>query len=78
MGMKGLVKLIYLILAASMLIFAAPQLHVEQGWSLQTVFSIIWLALALTVIAAHLHGVLKVDQEVKTRVKLLERVKSSL
>jgi hypothetical protein len=74
--MKGLLNMIYLIIAASMLIYAVPHLHIGQEWSLETVFTIVWLLLALTVIASHLRGILKVDQEVKLELKPIKQVKS--
>jgi hypothetical protein len=74
--MKGLVKIIYLIIASSMLIYAVPHLHIGQEWSIETVFAIVWLLLALAVIASHLRGLLKVDQEAKLEVKPMKQVKS--
>jgi hypothetical protein len=74
--MKGLINMTYLIIAASMLIYAVPHLHIGQERSLETVFTIVWLLLALAVIASHLHGLLKVDQEGELEVKPMKQVKS--
>jgi hypothetical protein len=76
-AMKGLNSVFGLILAAGMLIYAVPQLQVGHGYSLETLFSVVWLGLALTVIASHLHGLLKVDQEVEMQVKSMKRAKSN-
>jgi hypothetical protein len=73
--MKGLVNMIYLTIAASMLIYAVPHLQIGQEWSLKTVFTLVWLLLALVVIASHLRGILKVDQEVKLEVKPVKQMK---
>jgi hypothetical protein len=75
--MKGLSNVFGLILAAGMLIYAVPQLQLGHGYRLETLFSIVWLGLALTVIASHLHGLLKLDQEVELEVKSMKRVKSN-
>jgi hypothetical protein len=75
--MKGLNSVLGLFLATGMLIYAVPQLQVGHGYSLDTLFSIVWLGLALTVIASHLHGLLKVDQAVQIEVKSMKRAKSN-
>jgi hypothetical protein len=75
--MKGLQNFIYLIAAAGMLIYAVPQLHVGRGFSLETIFAIAWLGLALTVIASHLFVLLKVDQEAGKEVKAVMQVQRS-
>jgi hypothetical protein len=75
--MKGSSNVFGLIMAAGMLIYAVPQLQVGHGYSLETLFAVVWLGLALTVIASHLHGLLKVDQEVEVEVKSMKRVKSN-
>jgi hypothetical protein len=75
--MKGLHSVFCLIFAAGMLIYAVPQLEVGHGYSLETIFAVAWLGLALTVIASHLHGLLKVDKEVEIEIKPLKRAKSN-
>ncbi|QGQ97814.1 hypothetical protein EHS13_24445 [Paenibacillus psychroresistens] len=75
--MKGLQNYIYLIVAAGMLIVAVPQLRLGQGFSMETIFAVTWLALALTVIAAHSYFLLKVDQEVSVETKALKQVQRS-
>jgi cytochrome oxidase assembly protein ShyY1 len=75
--MKGLQNYIYLIAAAGMLIFAVPQLRMGHGFKLETIFAVTWLGLALTVIAAHLYVLIRVDQEVGVEVKALKQVQHS-
>jgi hypothetical protein len=77
-NMKGLQNYIYLIAAAGMLIFAVPQLRMGHGFKLETIFSVTWLGLALTVIAAHLYVLLRVDQEAGVEVKALKQVQRQL
>jgi hypothetical protein len=75
--MKGLQNMVYLFFAAGMLVYAVPQLRVGHGFSLETIFAMVWLGLALTVIASHLYILLKVDQELETEPKTMKQVKSN-
>jgi hypothetical protein len=72
--MKGLKNLVYTVFAAGMLIYAVPQLRVGHGFSLETIFAMVWLGLALTVIASHLYFLLKVDQELESETKTLKQM----
>jgi hypothetical protein len=72
--MKGLKNLVYIVFAAGMLIYAVPQLRVGHGFSLETIFAMVWLGLALTVIASHLYFLLKVDQELESETKTLKQM----
>jgi hypothetical protein len=56
-------SLTYLISTLGMLLFALPRLEVGNGWTLPTIFGVIWIGLALLIIAAHLRVVLRVDNE---------------
>lgn len=64
-NMKGLKNVIYMSLALGMLFYSIPLLTFSGGLTLQTVFGIIWIAMALLVVAAHLHEILGVDEEQK-------------
>jgi hypothetical protein len=75
--MKGLQNFIYLIVAAGMLIYAVPQLHVGHGFRMETIFAVAWIGLALTVIASHLYVLLKVDQDAGVEVKAMKQVQRS-
>jgi hypothetical protein len=75
--MKGLSHVIFGFIAVGMLIYAAPKLHVGEGLTPPTVFAIVWLGLALTVIASHLHEVLRVDAEAPKEMAEGNRVRSS-
>lgn len=57
--------MIYLICALGMLLYALPRLEVGDGLSLPTIFGVIWILMALLIIAAHLRIVLRVDNEKK-------------
>lgn len=58
-------SMIYLICALGMLLYALPRLEVGDGLSLPTIFGVIWILMALLIIAAHLRIVLRVDNEKK-------------
>jgi uncharacterized membrane protein len=75
--MKGLQNYIYLITATGMLIFAVPQLRMGHGFKMETIFAVTWLGLALTVIAAHLYVLLRVDQESGVEMKASKQVQRS-
>lgn len=46
-----------------LLIYALPRLEVGQGWTQETIFSVVWIAVALIIVAAHLRIVLRVDEQ---------------
>ncbi|MNH95919.1 hypothetical protein D3C73_485730 [compost metagenome] len=66
--MKGLRNVIYMSLALGMLFYSLPQLQFSQGLVLPVIFSVIWICLALLVIASHLHEILGVDEDRKVEV----------
>lgn len=55
----------YLVCAVGMLLYALPRLHLGQGMDLPALFGIIWVGMALLIIAAHLRVVLKVDEPIE-------------
>ncbi|PYI57082.1 hypothetical protein [Paenibacillus flagellatus] len=63
--MKDGKSVLYMSLALGMLIYAVPRLDIGGGWTMPTVFGIVWIAFALLVVAAHLHRLLGVDEETK-------------
>lgn len=67
--MNGLKNIIYLSLSLGMLIYAIPRLEVGQGMSLPTIFAIVWLCMALLIIAAHLHAMLGVDEATRKELQ---------
>jgi hypothetical protein len=75
--MRILSHIIFGFIALSMLIYAVPKLHVGEGVKLPTLFAIVWLCLALTVIASHLHEILRVDAEAPKELKQIKQVRSS-
>ncbi|MEX1029304.1 MAG: hypothetical protein WDZ91_04560 [Paenibacillaceae bacterium] len=56
-------SILYLVCALGMLLYALPRLEVGNGLSLPTIFGVIWIGVALLIIAAHLRVVLRVDNE---------------
>lgn len=63
--MKGLKNVIYMSLALGMLFYSIPQLEFSQGFTVPSIFGIVWVCMSLLVIAAHLHEILGVDKERK-------------
>ncbi len=68
--------MVYMAVALGMLIYALPQLEIGQGLTAPTIFGILWICLALLIIAAHLHELLGVDAEMKQRMAQVERMKA--
>lgn len=73
--MKGLKNVMYMSLALGMLFYAVPRLEMGQGFTVPTVFSIVWIAFALIIIAAHLHEILGVDEETRNELSRIDRMK---
>lgn len=69
-------NIIYLTGALGMLIYAVPRLMLAHSQeSIQTVFSVVWLLLALIIIAAHMHELFGVDQEMRQELDRIKRVR---
>ncbi|MFS1511806.1 hypothetical protein VQL36_05125 [Chengkuizengella sp. SCS-71B] len=71
--MKGIKPIFSLSLAVGLLIFAIPRLEVGQGWTLPTIFAVVWIGMVLLIIAAHLHEVLGVDEETKKEMRKVKQ-----
>jgi hypothetical protein len=65
----------YLGLSLGMLFYAVPKLDMENGWTVPTIFGLLWVAFALLVVAAHLHEILGVEEEAKRQVAMVRRMK---
>jgi hypothetical protein len=65
-------NILYMSAALGMLIYAVPRLEIGGGWTLPTVFGVVWILFALAVVASHLHAILRVDEETDAQ---LDRVK---
>ncbi|WP_166244603.1 hypothetical protein [Paenibacillus turpanensis] len=61
--MKDTKHIVYMGLLLGMLIYAVPRLEMGGGWTLPTVFGIVWIGMALLLLSANLYQVLKVDEE---------------
>ncbi|MDF2813958.1 MAG: hypothetical protein K0Q81_158 [Paenibacillus sp.] len=64
----------YLSLALGMLIYAVPRLTIGEGLTLPTVFGVVWILFALTIIAAHLHRIIGVDEAKEEELKQVRRL----
>lgn len=73
--MKGLKNVIYMSLALGMLFYAAPRLEMGQGLTAGTIFGVVWIGLALLIVAAHLHEILGVDEETREELGRIDRMK---
>lgn len=68
----GLKNIVYLSLSLGMLIYAVPRLEMGQGLTLPTIFAVVWLGMALLIVAAHLHAMLGVDDETRRELKNIQ------
>ncbi|MCR8634654.1 hypothetical protein [Paenibacillus radicis (ex Xue et al. 2023)] len=73
--MKGTKNIMYMGLALGMLFFAVPRLDIHSGFTLPTIFGIVWVFFALVIIAAHLHEILGVDDESKREMAKVRHMK---
>ncbi|SDN21546.1 hypothetical protein SAMN04487897_102169 [Paenibacillus sp. yr247] len=73
--LKGLKNVVYMSLALGMLFYSVPQLEFRDVGSLPMIFSVIWIAMALLVIASHLHQILGVDEEKRKELSRINRMK---
>lgn len=66
----------YLSIAVGMLVYAVPRLFIIQSLSsMQNVFSIVWLLVAILIIAAHLHELFGVDGETRKELDRIYKVR---
>lgn len=72
---RRLKTMVYVSLAAGMLLYAVPRLEIGHGWTWPTVFAVVWIGFALLVIASHLHLWLGVDEAEARRLKRIERMR---
>jgi len=72
---KDAKRLVYLAAALGMLLYAVPRLDISGGWTAQTVFSVVWIGFALLLVAAQLHFILGVDEEMKDELKRIRQVR---
>jgi hypothetical protein len=74
--MRGLKHVILMSLALGMLFYSLPRLKFNLEFSLSTTFTLVWISLALLIIAAHLHEILGVEDE-QTRLVKTEQAQNS-
>lgn len=67
--------LLYLCAGVGMLIYALPQIQIGNGWSSSSLFGAAWLGFALLFIAAQLHSLLGVDEEMERQFVQLRRIR---
>ncbi|MBG9737061.1 hypothetical protein M5X06_26530 [Paenibacillus alvei] len=66
---------ISIILVVAMLIYVLPTLNFKEGWTPSSTFGVVWIAFALLIVAAHLHRLLRVDEEMEQRLRKIKREK---
>jgi hypothetical protein len=74
--MKGTKNIIYMAMALGMLLYAVPRLDIGSGLTLVNVFGVVWILFALMIVAAHLHEILGVDEEMKREMGRVKRMKA--
>jgi hypothetical protein len=72
---KGIRNLIYMGVTLGMLIYAVPQLSFGEGMTAGTVFGVAWIAMALLIVAAHLHELLGVEEETRRELLKVKKMK---
>ncbi|OMF14100.1 hypothetical protein BK127_19410 [Paenibacillus sp. FSL H7-0331] len=73
--MKGMKSVMYMGLALGMLFYAVPRLDIRSGFTLPTIFGVIWVLFALMIVAAHLHELIGVDERKKQEIVRIKRMK---
>jgi hypothetical protein len=76
--MRGLKHVILMSLALGMLFYSLPRLKFNLEFSLSTTFTVVWISLALLIVAAHLHEILGVEDEQTRQVKTEQAQNSPL
>lgn len=72
--MKGTRSIVSLSLILGMLVYALPHLHIGGGFTLPTVFAVLWLLFALILVAAHLYDVIGVDEAGREEMRRIGRM----
>lgn len=73
--MKDVKHVLYLCGGLGMLLYAVPRLELGYGLTASTVFGVLWICFALLFIAAQLHFLLGVDEEMKQELSRVRRVR---
>lgn len=58
-----------------LLIYALPRLEMGHGWTLPTVFGLVWIFMMLLILSAHLYRLLLADQETKDEMERIKKYK---
>jgi hypothetical protein len=67
--------ILYFLIAAGMLVYAVPRLPIGQGWTMETIFGVVWICMALLIIAAQLHELFGVDEQTEREIRAIKRFK---
>lgn len=73
--MKLFKSVAFLGLALGMLAYAVPRLHIGGGWTMSTVFGVVWICLALMIVSAHLHATIGVGEQTEERLRQVRRMR---
>jgi|HigsolmetaGSP11D_1036233.scaffolds.fasta_scaffold01553_8 hypothetical protein len=66
---------LYFLIALGMLIYAAPRLPIGGGWTVETIFGVAWICMALLIIAGQLHELFGVDEKTEQEIRAIRRFK---
>lgn len=68
-GVSQLVSIGSIAIVLVMLFIALPTIPLREGWSLATVFGLVWAAFAILIIGAHLHRLLRVNESTEAKLR---------
>lgn len=66
---------IAILMSLGLLIYALPRLEMGEGWTLPTVFGLVWIGMILLILSAHLYQLLLADQETKEELERVRKYK---
>ncbi|SMG54244.1 hypothetical protein [Paenibacillus aquistagni] len=69
------VSVISIVAVLAMLFIALPTIPLREGFSLASIFGVVWALFAVLIIGAHLYRLLKVDEDTEKRMKAIKKEK---
>lgn len=69
------VSVISIVAVLAMLFIALPTIPLREGFSLASIFGVVWALFAVLIIGAHLYRLLKVDEDTEMRMKAIKKEK---
>lgn len=66
---------LYLLAALAMLVYGLPRLELGAPWTGTSIFAVVWIGLALLVVAAHLGAILFIDEAKSQELRRIKQAK---